>query len=229
MNSFDKLNKSDLPRERFIREGAETLSDAELIAVLLHTGSKGHNVMEVAEKILSVNSQMDGLVSLMHLSLAEFTAIPGIGEARAIELSAVGEIARRIWNRNKRTSDLSFRNAGAVNDFFKEDLRYLDHEVVYVLYLDNHMQLLKSRMVSEGTCSCSAVSSRDVLISALQAHASCLIVVHNHPSGDCSPSEADRNFTTSLSEACRLVDIPLADHVIIGDNEYFSFREQEII
>ncbi len=223
------LMPADMPLERFKRLGPKALSDTELLAIVLRTGTKGSSVLSVSDKILNLNPQFDGLVSLMHYDWSEFLRVSGVGEVKAIQLGCIGEIASRIWNRQKRTRHLVFSSASIVSAYYQEELRYLDHEVVKVLFLDSHQQLMKERLMAEGTCNTAAISQRDIFIEALRISAVCFIVVHNHPSGDPSPSEEDIIFTEKLYEGAELLGFSLCDHVIIGDNAYYSFREQEII
>ncbi len=224
-----KLMPDDMPHEKCMKYGPEALTDAELLAVLLRTGTKGNSVMEVSERVLNINPEYDGLVGMMHFGVNEYCSVTGIGEVKAVQLSVVGEIARRIWNRKKRVRCMRFTDSRQVADYYMEDLRYLDHEVVRVLYLDHHMQLVREKLLSEGTNSRSAVSSREIFIEALKISASCLIMVHNHPSGDPSPSDDDISFTNELYRAGQIIGIGLVDHVVIGDNVYFSFIEQGLI
>jgi DNA repair protein RadC len=224
-----KLTQDEMPYEKCIKNGPEALSDAELLAVLLRTGTQGSSVLEVSQKVLDMNPLYDGLVGMMHFGAEEYMKINGIGKVKAIQLSVIGEIARRIWNRKKRIRHMRFTDSKQVADYYMEDLRYLDHEVVRVLYLDHHMQLIREKLLSEGTNCRSAVSSREIFIEALKVSASCIIMVHNHPSGDPEPSEDDILFTNELYRAGQIIGIGLVDHVEIGDNVYFSFREQGLI
>ncbi len=228
-NKWNELRAEDRPYEKCLAQGPGSLTDAELLAILLRTGTKQHSVLDVAERVLSMNAEFDGLVGLMHFMPAEYRGVEGIGEVKAIQLSVVGEIAHRIWQRAKRVKHTVFSQPEQVADYYMEDLRYLDHEVVRILYLDYQMQLLKDKLLSAGTCCRSAVSARDIFIEALGIRAACFIMVHNHPSGDPSPSDEDIQFTRELEQAGALVGIHLVDHVIIGDHRYISLREQEII
>ena len=228
-NKWNELKPEDMPYEKCMTLGPGSLTDAELLAILLRTGTRQHSVLEVSEKVLSINPEFDGLVGMMHFTPAEYQQVEGIGRVKAIQLSVVGEIAHRIWQRAKRVKHTVFSRPEQVAEYYMEDLRYLDHEVVRVLYLDYQMQLIKDKLLSTGTCCRSAISSRDIFIEALNIRAACFIMVHNHPSGDPSPSDEDIQFTQELEWAATLVGIRLIDHVVIGDNRYISFREQELI
>ncbi len=227
MKKLNELDAGNKPYEKCERLGAEALTDQELLAIVLRTGTKEKPVLEVAEDVLNLNPQYDGLVGLIHFDRLEFCSIAGIGRVKAIQLQAIGEIAKRIWTRQKRKNNMTFCSPNAVEEYFKEELRYLDHEVIHVLYLDNQMQLIQDKLISAGTCNRSVVSSREILIEALRSHTVNMVLVHNHPSGNPKPSPEDRQFTITLRQAAELVGINLVDHVIIGDNRYYSFREQE--
>ncbi len=228
-HNWNELRAEDKPYEKCLAMGPGSLTDAELLAILLRTGTKQHSVLDVSERVLSMNAEFDGLVGLMHFTPAEYQQVAGIGQVKAIQLSVIGEIAHRIWQRTKRVQHTVFSRPEQVADYYMEDLRYLDHEVVRILYLDYQMQLLKDKLLSTGTCCRSSVSARDIFIEALSIRAACFIMVHNHPSGNPSPSDEDIKFTQELEKAGMLVGIHLVDHVIIGDHRYTSLREQEII
>lgn len=227
--AFKELPSDCLPRERCRVLGAEALTDAELLAIILRTGTRSKTVIELAGELLTLNSEFDGLAGLMHYSIDELRAVSGIGEVKALELSAVGEISRRIWRRTIRRRATSFHSAAEVMDFYKEDLRALQNEEIRVLYMDNQMQLIREFELSRGTCNQAAVSPRDIFIEAFRIRAVCMIMVHNHPSGIPYPSKEDRELTTELHRAGEWIGISLIDHIIIGDNCYYSFKEQGII
>lgn len=229
MNQFKQLKSEEKPDEKCLMYGPSALTDRELLSILIRTGTKDRSVLDVAEAVLNVNPAYDGLVGLMHHGVETYKGVSGIGEKKAIQLSVVGEISRRIWNRSKRSAVRMMNSAEAVYDYYKEDLRYLDHEEIYVMFLDNHMQLMKDYKVSQGTCNRSAVSARDILSEGLRISAVGMIMVHNHPSGNPEPSADDLQFTTNLRLGASLVGITLLDHIVIGDNSYYSFKEQKII
>lgn len=229
IKSIKELNRNERPCEKCMLLGPEALSDQELLAILLRTGTRESSVLELAEELLKLNPQYDGLVNLMHLDQKEFMKLHGIGPARAVQLCAVGEMARRIWQRERRRETLSFRNAEQVYLYYKEDLRYLDHEVIRVLFLDSHMQLIRESLISSGTCDHTAVSAREILKEGLRLSAVCMIMVHNHPSGDPTPSREDAEFTGNLRKGGAFIGITLLDHVVIGDNRYYSFKNQEAL
>lgn len=221
-----KRNYSTLPREKAKQGGVSVLTDAELLALILRTGRKDANVLELSEEILQLRGECKGLTALMHFSMEELQGVSGIGGTKAIELLAIGEMARRIWNSRVREDLKSFRSPQDVLLYFKEDLRYLGHEEVRVLYLDTKAKLLKDCLLAKGSGCSASVSGREVFREALMLAASCMILVHNHPSGDPTPSKEDEHFTESVRRAGEYIGLPLVDHIIIGDNCYYSFKEQ---
>lgn len=227
--SLKERESTELPREKCERYGAAELTDAELLAILLRTGTREKDVLELSEELLHINPQFDGLVGLTRFSTEEFQQLSGIGRVKALELSVVGEISRRIWRRNIRQNTKQFQTAEAVVNFCKEDMRHLPQEVIHVLYLDQQMQLIRDYELSKGTCNSAAVSPRDIFIEALRIRAVCMILVHNHPSGLPNPSEEDIELTRELKKAGDWIGITLIDHIIIGDNCYYSCKEQGII
>ena len=229
MSTFETMNPEDKPREKCRMYGVKALTDQELLAILLRTGTRDKTVLALSEEILHINPLYDGLVGLAHVSEAEYRQIPGIGAVRAMELCAIGEISARIWKRRRRVSEIDFRDPDSVAGYLKEDMRHLDYETVHILYMDNHKRLIRDFVVSRGTCSQTALSPRDIFAEGIRISAVCMIMVHNHPSGDPEPSDEDMHFTRDLELAGRMVGISLIDHIIIGDNRYYSFRKQGLI
>ncbi len=229
MSNFETMNPEEKPREKCRMYGVKSLTDQELLAILLRTGTRSKTVLELSEEILHINPLYDGLVGLAHVSEAEYRQIPGVGAIRAMELCAIGEISARIWKRRRRVSEIDFRDPDSVAGYLKEDMRHLEYETVHILYLDNHKRLIRDFVVSRGTCSQTALSPREIFAEGIRISAVCMIMVHNHPSGDPEPSDEDIHFTRDLELAGRMVGIQLIDHIIIGDNRYYSFRKQGLI
>lgn len=221
-----KKNPELMPREKALARGFSALSEEELLAIILRTGRKGVTVLELSEEVLQVRKSCKGLTGLMHYSVQELTKVPGIGMAKAIELLAIGEIARRIWNSNVHEKLDCFRAPADVLLYFKEEMRHLDYEVVHVLYLDTKAKLLKDYFLAKGTASAASISGREIFREALTVSATCMILVHNHPSGDPTPSREDEALTDSIRRIGEYMGIPLVDHIVIGDNRYYSFKEQ---
>ena len=215
-----------LPREKASQRGFSALSDTELLALILRTGRKDASVLELSEEILHLRECCKGLTGLMHFSLQELKQIQGIGTTKAVELLSIGEIARRIWNSRIRDKVQCFRSPHEVLLYFKEEMRYLDHEEVRVLYLDTKAKLIKEHFLAKGSGNSASISGRELFREALMVAANCIILVHNHPYGDPEPSKEDETFTDSVRRIGEYMGIPLVDHIIIGDNRYYSFKEQ---
>ncbi len=212
------------PYEKCQTYGPEYLTDAELLAVILRTGTKGTNSMELAARILRECPREDGIAGLFHLGFHQLQKLPGIGRIKAIQLKCICEISRRIAReKGRRLLDVS--DPATVANYYMETLRHEEQEIVFCMMLDVRGHLITDVCISKGTVSSSLVSPRDLFIRALECHAVNIILVHNHPSGDPLPSEDDFSLTNQIIHAGNLVDIHLLDHVIIGDNNYFSIKE----
>ncbi len=227
MNNFTmkEMPISERPYERCMQYGPEALSDAELLSVILRTGNRECNSVELSTKILDAHPNYKGLVSINYLSISELMKISGIGNVKAIQLVCIAEISKRI-------SRLSYKNSIALNspksiaDFFMESLRHKSKEEIYVLLFDTKHQLIRDIKVAMGTINSAATSPRELFIEAFKYEAVFIILVHNHPSGDPTPSREDVLFTERVRKAGELIGIILSDHIIIGDNRYISLCER---
>lgn len=218
--------KNEFPYERFERVGAGALTDAELIAIILRTGTVGEDALSLAHKVLALsNGSETGILALHSLPLEELLKIKGIGKVKAIRLKCVAEICARMQMRSKRAM-LSFDDPATVAGLYMERMRHLETEHVYLLLCDNKNHILKEILISKGTVNASVISPREIFIEALRYHAVSVLLIHNHPSGDPSPSEQDILVTRNIMEASRLIQIPLLDHIIIGDNIFTSLKEK---
>lgn len=217
------------PYEKFLKLGPKTLSEAELLAIILRTGTRNHSALELAGQILALfKGREGGLNGLHHISLKELMGIPGIGEVKAVKLKCIAELAIRM-SKERAACSLSFRSPASVAEYYMETLRHEEKEKVLLLLLDNKLQLIEEAIVSVGTVNASLLSSRDLFIKALRCGASNLMLLHNHPSGDPKPSRQDIQITKKIKEAGELMDIPLMDHIILGDGSYISFKEAALL
>ena len=225
-----ELPKLQRPYEKCIREGAGSLSDSELLAVILRSGTKEASSLSLANKILALaeDSSYPGLLGLLHLSLAQLMKIRGIGKVKAVQLQCIGELSKRMASAAARPA-LSFHNPDTIARYYMERLRHEEQEHLYCMMLDNKNHLLAEHLLSRGTANATIVTPREVFMEALRHHALCLILIHNHPSGDPSPSQCDMDVTRRMYQAGELMGIHLLDHVVIGDQKYFSFREQGLL
>lgn len=221
--------RQDMPYEKFIALGPEALSDAELIAIILRTGTRSFSALELAKRILrKTNGSDEGLNCLHHLSLQELKEIPGIGEVKAVKLKCMAEIAVRM-SREKASGKLKFDSPRSVAEYYMEEMRHQEKEKILLLLLDNKLHFIEEYMISLGTVNSSLLSTRDVFIRALKVRASHIMLLHNHPSGDPKPSRQDILITRKIKEAGELMDIPLVDHIILGDGIYTSLKEEELL
>lgn len=220
-----KLLNEDLPYEKFIRLGPESLTETELLAIILRTGTKDVSATQLAANVLALAKHpREGLLGLYDVTLSELMEIKGIGMVKAVKLKCLTELSMRISCASAKVG-LSFQNSESVAAYFMERLRHRSTECVYLLCLDAKGQLLEEKKISDGSVRMSLVSPREIFLAALQAKAVNILLVHNHPSGDPTPSKADRELTENVSEMGIKMDILLLDHIIIGDNRYTSFRE----
>lgn len=224
--NFNSLPEEERPYERCMRHGAGQLSDRELLAVLLRTGAKGRTVLELAGELLKLVPEREGFTGLRRMSLEELSAVKGIGKVKAVQLKCVLELARRMA-REESGAGIYFKTPASVAEYYMEDMRHKEQEVLLLLMLDQKGRLLREKYIFKGTVNASMISPREIFLEALSSRAVQIILLHNHPSGDASPSKEDRNVTRRIKEAGRLLGITLTDHIIIGERTYVSFREEQ--
>jgi len=210
------------PREKLLARGAEALSDAELLAILLRNGRRGRSAVQLAREILENFSSLRKLIAADRV---RFCAEPGLGPARFAELRAAVEIARRQLAETLRNGP-SLASPRATRDFLIARLRDLEHEVFCCLYLDNRHRLIHFEELFRGTIDGASVFPREIVKQALQWNSAAVIVAHNHPSGVAEPSQADELITQRVKHALALVDIRLLDHIIVGDGASVSLAER---
>lgn len=227
-NTMKSLPVSERPYEKCLKYGPGVLSDAELLATLIRSGTPRYSAVEVARKLLETYGEKDGLACLMRLSRVELSLLPGIGPVKTVELLAVAEMSRRIA-RSARRHTICLQNPASIASYFMEELCYLPREEMHVAMFDTKNRLLHEAALSRGTVNASLLSPREVFLEALRYGAVYLVLLHNHPSGDPSPSEADVRLTKMMAQAGELLHIPLMDHIIIGDHCYTSLREQGLL
>jgi DNA repair protein RadC len=210
------------PRERMLQYGAEALSHAELLAILLRTGTVSESAVRLAGRILS---ESGGLRSLVDMSKDQLTQIKGIGDAKALQIIAGIELGRRLA-KSTHSERVTIRSPKDIADLMSEDLRYLQKEHFVCLFLNTKNHLLAQETLSMGSLNASIVHPREVFRAAIKRSSASIVCVHNHPSGDPTPSPEDIQLTHRLVEAGSIIGIEVLDHVIIGDQRFISLKEQ---
>lgn len=221
MSLPNDLPEHERPRERLLRHGACSLGDAELLALALRTGTRGHTAIEMGSRLMQ---QFGGLRGLFSASPQELMSLPGLGAAKAGSLAAVLELARRVAEEQLSREHVMSQPAN-VKRYFQTALTHRTVEYCLALYLDNQLNLIATGELARGTLNQASVYPREVVREALRHHAAALIVAHNHPSGVAQPSESDRTFTLRLKQALTLVDIRLVDHMIVAGSDVVSMAE----
>lgn len=216
------------PYEKCLEFGADALTDGELLAVLLRTGSKNHSSLELAWQLLNLHPSYKGLEGLFHLSFEEFCKLSGIGRVKAIQLMCILELSRRL-SKTGFDEAYQFQSPDEIAAFYMEDLRHLDYERVQLLLLNGKHRLLKTLTLTTGDSNSAIIPVRNLFSEALQSEAVYMILMHNHPSGYPEPSKEDLLITKRIKEAGDLLGITLSDHIIIGDRCYFSMREEHLL
>jgi DNA repair protein RadC len=220
-----ELHPEYRPDEKFLNYGPGALSDAELLAIILRTGSTEFHSVDLARNILSLNG--DDHISLLNIFQYEYhelLRIRGIGKVKALQIKAIAEISLRIAQSQARPH-LVFDHPEKVAEYYMEQLRHRKKETVVLLLLNSACELIRETIVSTGTVNTSLVSPREVFIEALRYEAVQIILLHNHPSGNPHPSLADTQMTENIRDIGCLMGIQLLDHIIIGDNRYYSYKE----
>ncbi|UAL54819.1 DNA repair protein RadC [Metabacillus dongyingensis] len=214
--------EEDRPRERLIHDGPGSLANHELLAILLRTGSKKESVLQLSNRLLN---HFEGLRFLKEASAAELTSISGIGEAKAVQILASLELGRRI-NRLTYEDRYVIKSPQDGANYVMEEMRFLSQEHFVCLYLNTKNQVLHKQTVFIGSLNASIVHPREVYKEALKRSAASIICIHNHPSGDPTPSREDIEVTKRLTECGKMLGIELLDHLIIGEQKYVSLKEK---
>ena len=224
--SIKQWAKDDRPREKLLLNGAENLSNSELLAILIHNGSKQKTAVDLAKEILKLGK--DNLIELGKISVKEFMKIKGIGEAKAITIAAALELGRR----RQATASLEktvIRSSGDIAHYLQTKLKDLRHEVFAVLFLNQANKINHFEIVSEGGITGTIADPRIILKKALEEDAVCIILCHNHPSGSLRPSRLDEELTKKIKEAAGYLDIRVLDHIIVSEDGYYSFADEGLL
>lgn len=224
-----QLPLSERPYEKLEKFGPEMLSNAELLAIIIKTGTKDDTSVSLSQKLLSRDSSGKGMIFLHDISLEQLREIKGIGRVKAIQIKAIMELSKRIASTFRTDNRITIKGAEDVSKMFMEEMRHLSKEVFKVLLLNTKNVVIKQKDISMGSLDSSIVHPREVFIEAVKAGCSSVLFVHNHPSGDPSPSLEDIKATERLDEAGRILGIRVLDHIIIGDGNYISFKEKGLL
>ena len=211
------------PREKLLQFGAENLSDRELLALFLRTGTRGIHVMELAERLLD---HFGSLYRLMHATRADFLAVRGVGVAKYAQITSIAQLARRCFTCSEALQEQEITSSTQMLDFLHSSLAHREREIFQVIFFDNQHRVLQACELFSGTINSVEVHPREIVREALKWNAAALILAHNHPSGVAKPSQADKDITQRVIRACTLLNIRVLDHIVIGRGEYVSFAEQ---
>jgi len=225
-NIFKNLPKEEKPRERFKKYGKENLTNEELIAIILKTGTKNKTVKDLSLEILS---HINSIAELKNLNLKQLTKINGVGEVKAIELLSAIELGKRIYSYKSDIKKININNPNNIIKKYEELFIEKDQERFYVIYLDTKNNILKEKLLFIGTLNKSLIHPREIFKQAYQLSSDKIICIHNHPSGDPTPSKEDIITTIKINEIAIIHGIILLDHIIIGNNKYYSFYENNNI
>lgn len=212
---------NDRPRERLINYGVKNISNEDLISIILKTGTKNKSVKDISNFVLK---EFKDISNLKYLNINRLMKIEGIGKVKAIELIAAIELGRRVYL-EKNINEIKIRDSNDIYKIFNNILKYKQQEHFYALYLDSKNKIIEKKLLFVGTINKSVAHPREIFKNAYLTSASFIICVHNHPSGDPTPSKEDIVFTNNLMEIGKLNNIPILDHIIIGNNSYYSFFE----
>lgn len=228
MSNIKDLPAEDRPYEKCMEYGPGSLSDSELLAIILRNGMKGSSALELARRILNNETRLyQGLLSLHHLSFEELTEIPGIGPIKAVQLQCIVELSYRMAALSAE-KNLSFSDPDTIADYYMERMRHYEKEHLLCLMLDTRLGLIKEHTVSTGTVSETIISPREIFLDALRCNAVNIILLHNHPSGDPMPSGEDIQVTRAIFELGELLNVHLLDHIVIGNLCHVSMKKEKL-
>jgi DNA repair protein RadC len=229
-NILDKISgikawaEDDRPREKFLLKGKQSLSNTELLAILIATGTKNESAVDLARKILQLTN--DNLNELGKLSINDLKKVKGIGEAKAITIAAALELGRRRKDEDAKQIEI-VKTSREVFNYFEPLLADLPHEEFWILLLARNRKVIARVKISEGGVAGTVVDTKIIFKHAIENLASYIVLCHNHPSGNLQPSTADIQITKNLKNAAKLLDIDIVDHIIIGNNKYYSFADND--
>jgi DNA repair protein RadC len=229
-DNFDKLGgiktwaEDDRPREKFLLKGKQSLSNAELLAILIATGTRNESAVDLARKILQLTSE--NINDLAKLNVNELKKVKGIGEAKAITIAAALELGRRRKDEEAKQIEI-IKNSQEAFNYFEPLIADLPHEEFWILLLARNRKVIARKKISEGGIAGTVVDTKIIFKHAIENLASSIVLCHNHPSGNLVPSVADIQITKNLKNAGKLLDIEVVDHIIVGNDKYYSFADND--
>ena len=215
--------EDERPREKLFKSGEHTLSNTELIAILLRNGTHGQSAIDLARKILQ---KFKTFRNLSHTDLSQWKEFKGLGIAKIAQIKAAIEIGRRFRENETKENRLKIKSSKDVIEMFLPRMRDLKKEVFKIVLLDSRSRIIDTLEITEGTVNQANPVIREIIQKALQNFAVSIICVHNHPAGDCCPSKEDRDFTRELCHAGKIMQIKVLDHLVVGDDTYYSFADK---
>ena len=221
--------EDERPYEKCLDNGPQVLTDVELLAVILRSGTRDMDVLTLSSILINGDRAHEGISSILHYTFEELTGIKGIGPVKAIQIMCLGELVQRIWKSTISGNMVSLSTPEACAAYFAQSMRYLEKEELKTAYLDQRNRLIYECVMTRGTCDSSLVSVRDILEAAFKHHACRILLVHNHPYTAALPSDDDHEVTRQVAAGAKTVGMKLVDHIIIGDNNYYSFKEKGFI
>ncbi len=226
--SVKDLPLDERPYEKCFKLGAQSLTDTELVAIILKNGAEGGSSLELARSILLTADGNTSILALKHKSVASLMKIKGIGRVKAVTLKCVSEIAERM-SRASYVNGIDFKHPSEIANYYSEEMRHLEHEQTRLICLNGSNRLIGDVVLTTGLVNQALVSTRDIFIKAIDFQAVYIVLLHNHPGGNPSPSRNDIEMTKKIASAGEMMDIKLIDHIIIGDSTYVSMRESGYI
>ena len=224
--NLKKIPDEEKPRERFMKYGKENISTSELIEIILKSGTRKAGIKEISHNIMS---SVNNINELKDMSINTLINIEGMSKVKAIELAAAIELGRRVYMEDSYKELVELTNPSAIINYFHSLFKDKKQEYFYVVYLDNQKKYIDKKLLFKGTVNYSLVHPREIFKEAYLMSASYIVCVHNHPSGDASPSGNDIEITRKIKEISNIHGIGFVDHIIIGDNNYYSFFEDDNI
>ncbi|WP_294403682.1 DNA repair protein RadC [uncultured Clostridium sp.] len=220
------IPEHEKPKEKLLTYGAETLSNSELLSIIIGTGRKGENAVELSSRILRKFNDLDGILNAEY---NDIVSIDGIKSAKASQIMALSELFKRFRTLKAGRKDIKITSPKDLADLLMGEMSYLNQEVLKVITLSTKNTIIEAMDVFKGSLNNSIVHPREIFKRAISKHSASVIICHNHPSGDPTPSREDINITLRIKECGKIIGIPLIDHIIIGNNKFVSLKEKGLI